>query len=295
MSAQNPDVMRWQRGVAAVLVAVVLAVSGCSVKHAETAGESREAAGIAAPVSRETPPAPVEDPFEDYGEDEEVTIPDPLESWNRMWFRFNHVFLLDVMKPLYRGYCVVMPQPFRNGLSNALHNMQAPIRIVNRLLQGEIKQMWVEIGRFVVNSTLGGGGLLDVTAQNRVLVPFSENGADFGTTLSVWGVGEGCYLVWPFFGPSTVRDTVGLVGDAAASPFFWGAEPIGPVDTWTSYSTSAALKFNAVGRIIDGYELIVNNSVEPYVALRDAYVHSRRAFHMLQAHKVADVTTNGKN
>ena len=99
------------------------------------------------------------DDFEDYGDEDEPVIADPLQPWNRFWFKFNDVLLIDVVKPVHKGYTAVVPQPFRNGISNVFHNLKAPVRIVNRLLQGEFAQMWVEIGRFIVNSTLGGGGL----------------------------------------------------------------------------------------------------------------------------------------
>ena len=216
------------------------------------------------------------DDFEDYGDEDEPVIADPLQPWNRFWFKFNDVLLIDVVKPVHKGYTAVVPQPFRNGISNVFHNLKAPVRIVNRLLQGEFAQMWVEIGRFIVNSTLGGGGLLDITKKDRVLVPFSEEGADFGTTLSVWGIGEGCYIVWPFLGPSTLRDTVGFVGDEAASPFFWGAKPRGPVNAWAASGTHGGMTFNDLGSTISAYETLVGSSLEPYIAVRDAYVSLRR-------------------
>jgi len=217
------------------------------------------------------------DEFEDYGDEDEPLISDPLEPWNRFWFKFNNALLLDVVKPVYKGYTAITPECLRNGLSNAWHNLLAPVRIVNRILQGEFAMAWVELGRFMINTTIGFGGLGQVAQQKKVLVPFDENGGDFGHTLEVWGFGEGCYLVWPFIGPSTLRDTVGFAGDTVASPTFWGCGPVGPVPESAGWITSGTLRFNDMGSVIKNYETIVNSSVEPYSAVRDAYVRLRRA------------------
>ncbi len=271
---------------------LIIFLTGCAGKKAGTASDApipavagktqgsqvREGGASASPAATAGRTATLgsADEFEDYGEEDVDVIADPLQPWNRFWFKFNDVFLIDVAKPVHKGYATVVPQPLQNGISNVFHNLKAPIRIVNRLLQGEFAQMWVEIGHFIVNSTLGGGGLLDITKRNRVLVPFSEEGADFGTTLSVWGIGEGFYIVWPFLGPSTLRDTVGLVGDEAASPFFWGAKPRGPVNAWAVAGMHGGMMFNDIDSAISTYETLVGSSLEPYIAVRDAYVSLRR-------------------
>lgn len=215
--------------------------------------------------------------FEDYDDEESESISDPLEGWNRFWFGFNDVLLLRIAKPVYTGYTRVVPREFRAGLSNFFYNLQMPVRFVNNVLQGKIPQAVVELGRFIVNTTAGMGGFIDITKRNKVLVPMDPQGADFGQTLAHWGVGEGIYLVWPVFGPSTVRDTVGSIGDLAASPLWWAAEPVGPVDFWPVLATGAGLRFNDIGSTIDAYEAVTKGAVEPYVAARDAYVKYRRA------------------
>ena len=255
----------------------VFALQGCASHEASrTPEQATVQTAPGATDSAAVTSAELDDEFEDYGEDDEEPIADPWEPWNRFWFDFNDTLLLKVIKPVYNGYDAIMPDPFQRGLSNFCYNLKAPIRIVNRLLQGEFAQMWVEIGRFVVNTTLGVGGLLDVASRNKVLVPYSDKGADFGTTLATWGVGEGIYIVWPFLGPSTVRDTFGMAGDEAASPFFWGSRPIGPVRAWATTTTDLTLRFNDMGSKIETYESLVNSAVEPYSAVRDAYVKSRR-------------------
>ncbi|MEG2139690.1 MAG: VacJ family lipoprotein [Bilophila sp.] len=215
--------------------------------------------------------------FEDYDDEASEQIYDPLEPWNRFWFRFNNVLLLDIIKPAYTGYSFVVHEDIRTGLSNVLYNLQMPLRLGNSLLQGKFGQAWVELGRFMINTTVGMGGVFDVAKRNKPLVPVDSRGADLGQTLAVWGIGEGLYLVWPLLGPSTVRDTVGTAGDIAASPFFWLTEPLGPVPFWPGLGADAGLRFNDMGTIINAYEAVTKGAVEPYIAARDAYIKYRRA------------------
>lgn len=216
--------------------------------------------------------------FEDYDDENDANISDPLEPWNRFWFGFNDVLMLKVVKPVYTGYKAVTPQELRTGLSNAYHNIRMPIRLVNSILQGEFAKAWIEFGRFIVNSTLGFGGLIDVTKDKKPLVAVDPRDADFGQTLAKWGVGEGWYVVWPLVGPSTARDTAGLAGDYSASPFAWLVEPWGPVDFWPGVAADGTLIFNDMGSTLEAYESLTKSAIEPYTAMRDAYVKYRRAY-----------------
>ena len=215
--------------------------------------------------------------FEDYGDEHVDTISDPLEGWNRFWFGFNDILLLKVIKPVYTGYTYVVPSPIRTGIGNAFHNIQMPIRLVNCILQGRFGEAWIELGRFIVNSTAGFGGVFDVAKQSKPRIPVDSRDADFGQTLGVWGVGEGIYLVWPVVGPSTVRDTAGMAGDWAASPLFWLGEPVGPVEQGPAIGASLGFRFNNMGTVIDTYETLTKSAIEPYTAARDAYVKYRRS------------------
>lgn len=214
--------------------------------------------------------------FEDYDERCDEPIKDPLEPWNRFWFYFNDFFYLRITKPLYKGYEVITPDSFRQGLKNVLYNLQAPIRLVNSLLQGKIGQAWVELGKFMVNSTIGFGGFINITQKDKPLIPIEPDTANFGHTLAIWGFGEGIYLIWPILGPSTIRDTFGTIGDAAVGPFSWFVKPIGIVPLEYGLTTEVFLTFNKVNTVIDSYESITKSAIEPYVALRDAYVKYRR-------------------
>ena len=175
------------------------------------------------------------------------------------------------------AYTYITPSPVRTGLSNAFHNIQMPIRFLNCVLQGRFGEAWIEVGRFVVNTTAGFGGVFDVAKQSKPLIPVDNRDADFGQTLGVWGFGEGIYLVWPVVGPSTVRDTVGLAGDWTTSAFFWISEPIGPLEFEPALAASLGLRFNDMGTVISTYESLKKSAVEPYIAARDAYVKYRRA------------------
>ena len=206
----------------------------------------------------------------------EAPIADPLEPWNRMWFSFNDFFYMNIAKPIYTGYEAVVHEDIRSGLSNALNNLKAPVRIVNSLLQLEFAQATVEFGRFLFNSTFGGAGLMDLVPVEKALVPVNLASADFGGTLSKWGFGEGVYLVWPILGPSTLRDTVGFAGDTVASGPFWAAEPIGPVSPWITRPTAGALYFNSYGGMLKSYEALTKAAIEPYSSLRNAWVQTRR-------------------
>lgn len=208
--------------------------------------------------------------FEDY--DEEETIADPLEPWNRVWFRFNDFLMLKIAKPVYTGYTYITPKEMRSGLSNFLHNVQMPVRFVNSLLQGKVPQAIGELGKFIVNSTAGFGGVFNITERNKARVPMDPEHASFGYTLATWGVGEGIYLVWPVLGPSTIRNTIGMAGDYFASPFYWCIKPRGSVERWTAAGVQVGLKFNDLGSQISAYEELTKSAVEPYSAVRDAYV-----------------------
>ncbi len=264
------------------VVVLLLLLGGCSTRQdAPLAVAGDEAVRIEQANTVETT-ALSEAAFEDYDDEFETPISDPLEGWNRMWFGFNDFFLLRVVKPVYTGYAYVTPEPIRNGISNAYHNLQAPIRMVNCILQGRFAEAWIELGRFIVNTTAGFGGVFDITRDKKPKVPVDGRDADFGQTLAAWGFGEGIYLVWPFFGPSTVRDTFGLVGDAAASPFFWSTEPVGPLDWEPVLGANLGFRFNDLGKTINAYETLTKSAIEPYIAARDAYVKYRRGIYTPQ-------------
>ncbi len=139
-----------------------------------------------------------------------ATPGDPLERMNRGTHKFNDAVDRAVLKPVAKGYQRFVPQVVRTGVSNVLTNLAFPTTIVNDLLQFKLKDAGVDLGRFVLNSTLGIGGLLDPASQMGI----PRNDEDFGQTLGRWGVPSGPYLVLPLFGPSTLRDAPSIAVDA---------------------------------------------------------------------------------
>jgi phospholipid-binding lipoprotein MlaA len=139
---------------------------------------------------------------------------DPWEKFNEKMFTFNYNLDRYLLKPVARGYRAVLPEQVQIMIDNGFSNIAFVPRFVNSLLQGKWEGALREVSRFVVNSTLGFGGLFDA-AKTGDLKPSRE---DFGQTLGVWGVGPGPYLVIPFIGPMTVRDGIGRGIDGAMNP-----------------------------------------------------------------------------
>lgn len=139
---------------------------------------------------------------------------DPWEPLNRRTHRFNTAVDRAVAQPLARAYVAVVPRPVRLGVGNFFSNLGQPVSALNALLQGKPKQAAQSVGRFVLNTTLGIGGIFD-PASDAKLPMRSE---DFGQTLGVWGWQRSRYVELPLFGPRTLRDVFGMVGDAPLSP-----------------------------------------------------------------------------
>lgn len=268
--------MKFARLFGSLLAVSLLLTAGCAGKDSESATVEAQPAAVSATEASAPTGAP-DSEFEDYGDEQMDAAWDPLEPWNRFWFRFNDVMILKILKPAYAGYEAVTPDLMRTGLSNFWHNIESPYRMLSRMLQGEFGMAGVEFGRFMANTMAGFGGLIDVAAKDKPLVPFMEEGADLNQAFAVWGVPEGPYLVWPLFGPNTLRSTAGLAGQYGTSPWLWGVEPVGPVNFWVGLGSNSLLRFNDMGRLIDTYEALTKSAVEPYSAMRDAYLKYQRA------------------
>ena len=130
-----------------------------------------------------------------------VEVKDCFEKVNRGIFSFNQVLDKAIFKPLAKGYRL-FPQPIRSGTSNALNNLSNTVTIPNNILQGQFKNAGINSARFIINTTLGIGGIFDVASYYGLKKRDKE---DYGQTLGVWGAGPGCYLVLPILGPSTDR------------------------------------------------------------------------------------------
>jgi phospholipid-binding lipoprotein MlaA len=195
--------------------------------------------------------------------------PDPLEGWNRMWFTFNDKLYFWALKPVAQGYGAVIPERPRIWVDNFFHNLMYPVRFVSLLLQGKPSAAAVETSRFIGNTAFGLGGLADITADSKPFKPIGSTEKDLGLTFGYWGADNGLYLVWPFIGPSSGRDTLGYAGD-----FF--LTPISYIHPWYwSIATKGYDKINEISMRIGDYETLKDASVDPYEAVRDAYLRNR--------------------
>ena len=198
---------------------------------------------------------------------EVVTIADPLEPFNRAVFHFNDKLYFWFLKPTARGYNYVFPEQLRICVRNFFVNLLFPVRFVNAILQGNIRSATVELSRFVVNSTLGLGGLFDPSSRGLHL-PLQDE--DLGQTLGVYRIGHGVFLTVPVLGPYTTRSFVGWVGDGFLDPVTWYVQPM-----LLSWGVKGYKKFNEVSLTLGDYEALKEAAIDPYVAIRNAYVQYR--------------------
>jgi phospholipid-binding lipoprotein MlaA len=200
-------------------------------------------------------------------EEATIQIADPIRPWNNAMYHFNDKLYFWVLKPASKGYSTVIPEDMRIAVSNFFKNVTTPVRFVSSILQLKIGDAGNELLRFVYNSTAGVCGLADA-AKADFGVPRQEE--DIGQALGSYGIGHGFYIVWPFFGPSSLRDTVGLIGDAFLDPVSY-VDPLEASVGITSYD-----KVNTVSLHIGDYEDLKKSAVDPYVSIRDAYLQYRK-------------------
>jgi phospholipid-binding lipoprotein MlaA len=232
----------------------------------------------------ETPPDEPLDPFAraDEGTGEEY---DPWEPMNTKIFEFNRQVDRFVLKPVAKGYDFVMPDLVQVGISNIFSNLRFAPRFLNNVFQGKLKGAGIEVGRFLINSTVGVAGFFDL-AKKVDLVTSEE---DLGQTLGFYGVRPGPYLVLPMFPPFTVRDFVGYVGDVFLNPINWLVVPIIEVNNVPSViahknrMTSSLIQTGSrVGEIVnersrnlEKYQGVEEATLDLYTAVRNAYLQTR--------------------
>ncbi len=192
-------------------------------------------------------------------------IKDPLQPMNRAFFHFNDKLYMWVVKPGGKGYAKIVPRPARRCVSRFFTNVKYPVNFVNNLLQGKVKAAGVETGRFVVNTTVGVGGLFDPAKRWKI----EPHPASFDQTLGFYGVGPGIYFDWPIWGPSSTRGTAGLAADGMLSPWFYVA------GAGVAYGVPAYRELNGASLTLGDYEAFKKASLDPYVAMRSAYFESR--------------------
>lgn len=229
-------------------------------------------------------PAEPLDPFAraDEGVGEEY---DPWEPVNANIFEFNRQVDRFVLKPFAKGYNFVLPDWVQVSISNIYYNLRFPPRFLNNVFQGKFKGAGIEVGRFLVNSTLGGAGLVDVAKDMGLDTPEE----DTGQTLGFYGVKPGPYLVLPLLPPFTVRDFTGFLGDLALNPINWLVAPIVEVKNVPSLiahknrTTSSMVQLgtrveeivNERSRNLEKFQGVEEATLDLYTAVRNAYLQKR--------------------
>lgn len=196
-------------------------------------------------------------------------INDPIEPVNRGIFAFNNFLDILLIEPVAKVYNAVLPGFVRDSVQNFMHNLRSPLIVANNLLQGDIGDAGVATARFIINTTAGIGGLLDVAAHQGL----AYEPEDFGQTLGVWGMGHGFYLVLPVFGPSSLRDGTGMVADALADPVRIIAHNTD--NEWIYYTRGIVEGLDTRARLVKAVEDLRKNSLDYYAAVRSAYAQKR--------------------
>ena len=272
-------------------VAMMLAV-GCAGK---TGTAQPQGLSDARPVANQTPvptPSPRSetladeplDPFaEAYGDAGDEY--DPWEPMNANIFEFNLKVDRYVLKPVAKGYDFILPDVVQVGISNIFSNLRFAPRFLNNVFQGKVKGAGIEVGRFLINSTVGLGGFFDLAKHIDLVTPDE----DMGQTLGFYGVKPGPYLVLPLLPPFTVRDFFGYVGDVFLNPINWLVVPIIEVNNVPSVishpnrMTSSLIQTGSrVGEVVNErsrnlqkYQGVEEATLDLYTAVRNAYLQTR--------------------
>lgn len=209
---------------------------------------------------------------EEYADPQEL-IADPFYYWNKVWFDVNDGLYNGIFKPLATGYAWVVPKQPRQWVRNFFNNMLFPVRFINNILTGKFDAAFMETSKFIANTSFGFLGLGDVTAnQPRAWEPKRPTADGFGQTLGKAGMGQGFYLVWPFIGPSTLRESVGWVADAYCDPLTYGDFSFIEFMAIRAYKNVNQLSLQLSG---NEYDILTEGAVDKYAAVRDAYIRYR--------------------
>jgi phospholipid-binding lipoprotein MlaA len=245
-----------------VLFCLSLAASPCVYASDNTP----DSAGVRAPLLAAAHAD--DDPFANETDDSAISapdFPDPIQGFNRPMYTFNDKMYYYVLKPTAQGFAFVLPRPARVSLKNCLYNLSMPIRALNCLFQGRGPDLGVELWRFIINSTAGVGGLFDPAGSFFHLPTYKE---DTGLTFGRYGAEPGFYLMIPVLGPSSGRDSVGMIFDTLMDPLTY--LPIPGVRLLLEPVINTSLN-------PDEYDEIKAASLDPYVAIRNGYLQKREA------------------
>jgi len=199
---------------------------------------------------------------------------DPFETVNRFIFAINEAIDVLVLQPVAATYRFLLPQVVQDSVRNVTRNLKAPVIFVNEVWQGKNDRASATIVRFLANSTLGLAGLFDVADSWGY--PYHDE--DFGQTLGLYGAGPGPYLVLPLFGPSTIRDAIGLGVDSLIDPWSYvltAADVKDDTEILLGRRIAAGLDLRA--RNLDTLEDLKRDSVDFYARIRSLYLQNRRS------------------
>jgi len=198
---------------------------------------------------------------------------DPYEKFNRGVWGVNQAADKALIKPVAQAYRAVAPRPVRQGVSNFFANLSEPWSFINNVLQGKPNRAGKNFGRFVINSTIGLGGLIDVATKMKIEPAYE----DFGQTMARWGVNGGPYLVLPILGPSTLRDAVGTGVAAYADPVNIAVNNA-DVSVWYKRGYRVGYVISLRSDLIEsGGDAFLQSALDPYATARSAFLQRRRA------------------
>ena len=197
------------------------------------------------------------------------TNKDPLEGFNRGVYKFNDVADKAIIKPIATAYKTITPSPIRTGFNNFFNNLGSITTVVNDLLQLKLANAFTDAGRFVINSTFGIAGFIDVAGMDKI----EYHKEDFGQTLGHWGVGNGAYLVLPLLGPSSLRDATGLAVDTFTTDPIQYPRNIGQIRLGNQLRAAQFLDRRT--ELLTATDLVDEASLDPYAFTRDAYLQKR--------------------
>lgn len=217
------------------------------------------------------------DDFDDFdNEFETQAVYDPLEGYNRIMTSFNDKVYIYLLDPIASSYAYIVPRGGRVAIKNFFYNLETPVRLTNNVLQFKFKRASIEGGRFVANTIFGLGGFFDPAKSDLGWESYDE---DFGQTLGSYGVGEGIPIVWPFLGPSNIRDSVGLAADSFISPLPYLGDHMFHYDIPQTTAMGAVIKaykvINKTSLQLGQYESIKKDALDFYPFLRDSYKQLR--------------------
>jgi len=242
-----------------VITVASITLLGCSVRRVGPGERDRELSDVA-PVTVTEPESQTADATDgmDY---------DPWERFNEKTFWFNHD-VLDryALKPVATVWAKI-PDPMRQGLANAFRNLAMPKRLVNEVLQARFQEAGSEVARFLVNTTVGVAGFVDIASRAGL----QESDADTGQTLGVYGAGPGPYLVMPLLPPLTVRDGIGYAADSLLDPLSWFVTPFA-----ADFGRAAGKTVNERAANLKLYQDVEDASLDLYAAVRNGYLQRRQ-------------------